>query len=327
MRHLWLSAACATALLCVSCGEDDCYYCGKDISGGITYGADVPVIPKEQDITVPDEAVIDELPDVDLLPAENMVSVEAATLMMGCVEGAPSCTETNSLPRHAVDILGFEIDVYEVTKKEYAACIAAGACKNDLVNGIIHYSTSDEKAFCVLDSALGDDYPVNCISWEGARAYCAWLGKRLPTEAEWELAARGTDDRIYPWGDEPPPSCNNTVLDSGGADGWGCGSSTSSMPIGSKPAGNSPYGLYDMAGNMWEWVEDDWHATYDDTELEDKRPDDGTAWVDTARPPDRVMRGGSFMIDVEEFFEFATYARYGNPAESTDISRGFRCAQ
>jgi formylglycine-generating enzyme required for sulfatase activity len=325
---LFLSASCRNEATFLH--EDDCFYCDKDISGGISSEADVPAIPKEQDITVPDEAVIDEpASDADLIPAENMVLIEGASFMMGCEEGvAPACNETNALPHHQVIVPGFEIDVYEVTKKEYEACITAGACVNDPDNGIIHYSTSDEKAFCVLDSTLGDGYPVNCISWEGARAYCAWLGKRLPTEAEWELAARGTDGRWYPWGKEPTPSCDNVVMDdgSGSPTSWGCGND-SPMPVGSKPVGASPYGLYDMAGSMWEWVEDDWHATYDDAEIEDKRPDDGSAWIDTPRTAYRVIRGGSFMIGIEDFFEFTTYAHYGNPAESTDISRGFRCAR
>jgi formylglycine-generating enzyme required for sulfatase activity len=207
-----------------------------------------------------------------------------------------------------------------VTKKEYKACIDAKGCENDIDNGVVLYQTVADSPFCVLDSSLGDPYPVNCVSWAGARAYCAWQGKRLPTEAEWELAARGDDGRAYPWGNAPGASCDNTVMD--GASDWGCDGGLS-LPVGSRPSGKSPYGLYDMAGNMWEWVEDDWHENYDDP----ARPDDGSAWVDTVRPANRVIRGGSFMTDADEFFMFTTYGRYGSPADDTYISRGFRCAR
>ncbi len=336
MRHLWLLTVCAAALLCVSCSEEDCYYCGKDITGAIVPDTDVPVIPKETDKPQPDNAVkddgetSDELTDADLLPTENMVLIEAATFQMGCEEEAdPNCAETNALPRHEVTVPTFEMDVYEVTKGEYEACIEAGACQNDVDNGKILYKINDgNNPFCVLQGPLSDSFPANCISWEGARVYCAWVGKRLPSEAEWELAARGTDDRIYPWGDTPPLSCDNTVMDdSTGSDtSWGCGGGLS-MPVGSKPSGKSPYDIYDMAGNVWEWCEDDWHNNYDDSATPSARPDDGTAWIDEESPPNRVIRGGSFMLGTEDSFEFLTYAHYGAPADVAGESRGFRCAR
>jgi formylglycine-generating enzyme required for sulfatase activity len=333
MRHLWLLAVCAAALLCVSCGEDDCYYCGKDISGGMMPDKDVPVIPKETDKPQPDNATVpddggtpdeqsDESSDTDLLPTENMVLIEAATFMMGCEDGAdPNCADTNATPRHEVTVSGFEIDIHEVTKKEYEACITAGVCVNDSDNDVFLYNVNDgNNPYCILLSSLNDSLPANCITWEGARVYCEWVDKRLPSEAEWELAARGTDELLYPWGDTPPPSCETTVME--GANDWGCDTG-GAMPVGSKPYGASPYGLYDMAGNVWEWVEDDWHDSYN----EPNRPDNGTAWVEDPRTPNRVNRGSSFMIGSDEFYQFLTYAHYAYPMDDAAISRGFRCAR
>ncbi|HOW52046.1 MAG TPA: formylglycine-generating enzyme family protein [bacterium] len=342
MRYFWSLAIISTMLLCVSCGEDDCYYCGKDITKGVIPDTETPVIPVDRGTSQPDssltpddntEAVdeatsdgndldVAEISDRDVVTADTMVVIPETTYSMGCEENvAPSCTETNSLPRHEVTVPEFSMDIYEITKKEYAACIAEGGCLNDPDNDLLLYKTMADSPFCVLDNGTyTDTHPVNCVSWLGARAYCEWVGKRLPSEAEWELAARGTDGRYYPWGDTPIPSCDNSVLE--GPEDWGCDQGLS-LPVGSKPQGISPYGLYDMAGNMWEWVEDDWHDDYGDL----SRPDDGSAWVDAIRPPNRVIRGGSFMTSAEDNSEFLTYARFGSPAYDTYISRGFRCAQ
>lgn len=334
MRHLRLLAVCAAVFLCLSCSEDDCYYCGKDITRGIIPDVDIPVIqadtgsaPVDHGTVVDQEEIADdeqgdgEVPDADNTGTlSGMVSIESTTFDMGCEQNvAPHCDKTNSLPQHEVTVPGFMIDLYEVTKKEYEACIADGGCLNDTDNELILYQTSADSQFCVLDSAYGDTYPVNCVSWHGARAYCAWAGKRLPSEAEWELAARGTDGRFYPWGVGPAPSCDNTVMY--GESDWACDGGLT-LPVGSRPGAVSPYGLYDMAGNVWEWVEDDWHDSYDSP----NRPDDGSAWVDGTHPENRVIRGGSSMTKAEENYEFLTYGHYGSPADDSYISRGFRCA-
>src|SRR5574338_706593 len=92
-----------------------------------------------------------------------------------------------------------------------------------------------------------EKHPINGVNWYQAKKYCEWKGKRLPTEAEWELAARGDDGRMFPWGNDTP-TCNHVVSDSCGTSGTG--------PVGSKPLGDSPYGLHDMGGNVLEWCSD-----------------------------------------------------------------------
>ena len=147
---------------------------------------------------------------------------------------------------------GFCMDADEVTVAEYAKCVEAGACKEPWRGD--PWSTYPGKL----------DEPVNEVSWTKAHAYCAWAGERLPSEAEWEWAATGPDQTRYPWGDAPDPSCDYVDYTKFGAPKWaagadvGCGgggpSTVGSHPKGDKvwPAGN----LHDMAGNVWEWVED-----------------------------------------------------------------------
>ncbi|HSA33481.1 MAG TPA: formylglycine-generating enzyme family protein [bacterium] len=338
MKAFLVFLAFCSALLCVACAEDDCVYCGKDVSGGVTYDADAhkPLVDKDtvkpdgqtvadQDTAEPDEELSDAdalVTDDNFVVADRMVLVPGDTFNMGCLDVEdPACAETNSSPRHEVTLPDFEIDIYEVTKQEFEACIKAGACKNEDGEPVQYVAyDADQNDYCVIYGVYDKDLPVNCVSWYGARAYCEWLNKRLPSEAEWEFAARGDDGRVYPWGDTPAPSCDNVVM--AGPDDWGCDSGFS-YPVGSKETGLSAYGLFDMAGNAREWLEDDWHDDYDD----ETRPDDGTAWVDGTRPAQRVMRGGSFMIDADHYVQFMTYARFGFPVENTDRSGGFRCAR
>jgi formylglycine-generating enzyme required for sulfatase activity len=147
---------------------------------------------------------------------------------------------------------GFCMDADEVSVRAYTKCVEAGACKEPWRGD--PYSMYPAKP----------DYPVNLVSWTKAHAYCAWAGKRLPTEAEWEWTATGPDQTRYPWGNEPEPSCEYVDYTKFGAPKWmagadvGCGGGGPS-PVGAHPKGDRVWpggAVHDLAGNVWEWVED-----------------------------------------------------------------------
>ena len=155
-------------------------------------------------------------------------------------------------PRHDVFLDGFFLQQLETTQAEYQRCVEAGACFEPAQGEACNWGHGDRA-----------DHPVNCISWHDASRYCTWAGLRLPTEAEWEKAARGTTGREYPWGDAPPGgagNCERAVMMRAGK-GLGCGHDGTG-PVGTKGDGSSPYGMLDMAGNVWEWVEDDYDREF-----------------------------------------------------------------
>jgi len=156
----------------------------------------------------------------------GMVSVTAGSFLMGEGAGTPTFTDA------------FTIDRTEVTVRAYSECVAAGAC-----------TPTRRGRGCNLGQSGREEHPVNCVNLIQAKAYCARVGKRLPTGAEWEKAARGTSGQPYSWGEEPP-SCDLQVMR-----GRDC-RATGTAPVGSLSAGASPYGALDMMGNVWEWTED-----------------------------------------------------------------------
>ena len=144
----------------------------------------------------------------------------------------------NEKPGYRVYLDAFWIDQTEVTNAQYAQCVADGACEPPRSN-----SSHTRESY--YGNAEFNNYPVVNVSWHDANAYCEWAERRLPTGVQWEKAASSADGRKWPWGNEPP---NDTLANFDRNVG-------DTTPVGNYPAGASPYGAYDMAGNVWEWVE------------------------------------------------------------------------
>ena len=173
--------------------------------------------------------------------ADDMLPVPGGTFTMG----ADNVGERDEQPAHPVTVTGFWLDKTEVTNGKYLECVDAGACKpyrNDVARG---FGAGPESGF------RGPEQPVVGVSWFDASAYCAFRGKRLPREAEWERAARGDDGRKYAWGNSPPDpeqlACFGRKVGAKGA---------TTMPVASYPLGRGPYGHFDLTGNVWEWTAD-----------------------------------------------------------------------
>ena len=227
---------------------------------------------------------------------DTMVTIAAGAFMMGCNQTFDSECETDELPYHEVAVPTFRIDRTEVTAEAYQTCIASGVCSPP--------ATID--ATCPWDPATRGAFPVTCVEHAQAVTYCASLGKRLPTEAEWERAARGLDGRIYPWGNQLP-DCTLALSSECGAE---------PAPVGSLPAGATATGVLDMAGNIAEWVADWYDAAYYATFPNDNPlgPDSGTG---------RSLRGGAFFFDRSKL---RTSNRGAQDPVEERFSVGFRCA-
>jgi serine/threonine-protein kinase len=272
----------------------------------------VPATRAPTKTTAPPTATLTLTPSLTPAPTlgigSTQVSEKDGMVMVYAPEGeflmgsADSDTDAGSgeKPQHTVYLDAFWIDKTEVTNAMYALCVDTGACSppgsNASYSRLSYYGNSEF-----------DTYPVINVDWNDAKAYCEWAGRRLPSEAEWEKAARGTDGRKYPWGDGAPDA---TLLNYSGNIG-------DTTEVGSYPDGASPYGALDMAGNVWEWV-NDWYDEnyYRNTPSENPSgPDSGTY---------RVVRGGSWY--------FSGYnvrpADRNNRGEPTGTSGdiGFRCS-
>jgi formylglycine-generating enzyme required for sulfatase activity len=202
----------------------------------------------------------------------------------------------NERPAHTVFLEDYYIDKYEVTNASYKACVQSGICKDTEV-----YSP---KNTIYLDDTAYENYPVIAIDWNSAWIYCNWRGIRLPTEAEWEKAARGTDRRVYPWGN----SINNARANYDSNVG-------EITPVGSYESGVSIYGVYDMAGNVWEWV----NSQYKDYPYDSK---DGR---------ENLNPSGIHVLRGCDYSQPADFVRSSNrfPLAPPDllVYTGFRCAR
>jgi iron(II)-dependent oxidoreductase len=236
-------------------------------------------------------------------------------------------------PQHTVYLDAYYIDKYEVTNAQYKKFIdetghSVPTESREAVKNILREVFQSTGQLDVPDSYINAvmdtcepyiwkngtyppnkaDHPVLLVSWDDANAYCQWAGKRLPTEAEWEKAARGKDGRTYPWGEEIDPTRLNYDEHAGGT-----------TKVGSYPLGVSPFGVYDMAGNVWEWVADWYDKDYYrySPRKNPKGPKSGTS---------HVLRGGSWKFDGYDARVADRNYHLGNPSYVYNLN-GFRCAK
>lgn len=244
-------------------------------------------------------------------------------------------------PAHKVEVASFCIDIHEVSVSEYRTCSDRGQCKRAHRDSMWPQGKQDDEgwsadrktysALCNEGIEGHGDHPVNCVSWHQAKAFCESRDARLPTEAEWEFAARGSDGRVYSWGDAAPDSEHMN----------GCGSEcvawrdsvelseTPSLhasddgfigtaPVGSFPAGKAQAGLFDMAGNVFEWTASEF-VPFDEAQ----RLAEAAAAAPDA-PTKRVIRGGAFNSFMPVFADPAL--RFGQAEDAHPHAIGFRCA-
>jgi formylglycine-generating enzyme required for sulfatase activity/tetratricopeptide (TPR) repeat protein len=267
-----------------------------------------------------DSTVISKKDGMTLLyvPAGNFtMGVKAEEALAECLKYRSDCfldTFKDEEPQHEVYLDAFWIDKTEVTNKMYALCVDAGMCKGPANKGSDTHSS-------YYGNTEFDNYPVIYVDWNMAKNYCEWVGRRLPTEADWEKAARGSDGNIYPWGNQfngalanfcdtncPLPWPNTSFND-----GFGDVS-----PVGKYPGGAGPYGVLDMVGNVWEWVADWYSANYYATLGENVHNPQGPVSGQY-----RILRGGSWD---NGYNGVTTTGRKAIDASSPSKSVGFRCA-
>jgi serine/threonine protein kinase len=229
----------------------------------------------------------------------DMVCVPAGTFYMGSTLNMDSAAAPDEQPYHAVNLSAFWIDMYEVTNQQYALCVKDGGCSRPM---------SDKSADPVFfGNPIYDHYPVTYVDWDQANTYCDWARRRLPTEAEWEKAARGPESWVYPWGNYPPTSgLLNFMRNSNGL-----------TPVGTYPEGKSFYGAMDMAGNAMEWVWDFYQKDYYQTK---------NVWVNPTGPSfgqEGITKGGAWVSPTTTRVRSA--ARYGYDRAVRQGANGFRC--
>jgi len=227
-------------------------------------------------------------------PAGAMVSIPAGEFTMGSQDG-----DSDERPAHKVQLNAYSIDVYEVTVGQYEEFLRSGEARAPLDWNTMNQSRYQKR-------------PVSNVDWADAAAYCKWAGKRLPTEAEWEKAARGTDGRLYPWGNDPPTPLHANYGKTGSHN------YDALSPVGTFENGKSPYGVYDMAGNVWEWVSD-WY----DSDYYKNSPQQNPEGLPTGGF--KVIRGGAWNTSARNL---RSSDRYWDPPTFRSLYfPGFRCAK
>lgn len=238
--------------------------------------------------------------------ADGMVRVDGGPFLMGSDRDGPG-----EAPVHRLSLPAFWIDRHKVTNREFAAFLNSRGLKSAEGEDAFDRDDPDARIHRVdgrfVPDAGFEEHPAVEVSWFGARDYCAWRGKRLPTEAEWEKAARGIDGRRYPWGDEPP-SPRRAVYGR---------PYNETEPVGLLPAGASPYGAHDVVGNLREWTSSQFRPY-------PYAPDDGREAPE--RRASRVVRGAShddaadgLRVTIRRYYEYSGTARGHHHV-------GFRCA-
>ena len=284
MRWCWMGGL---ALVATGCGAGSLPYPGRD--------AGVVDVPSVSDVGTVDAGIVDAPPvdggtcppDMALIPAGSFSMGDTDTLSFG------------AQPPHMVTLSAFCMDLTEVTVAAYRTCSATG-CTDPSVGHWLTWGATDR-----------ENHPINGVAWNQSRAYSQALGRDLPTEAQWEYAARGTDGRIYPWGNAPPVSqlCWNSTSPGG------------TCPVRAHPEDISPFGVFNMAGNVAEWTSD-WYGDYTSSDASDP--------TGPASGPSRVMRGGNWGATTGDLVR-AAGRRYLTLAlqmagKNSDSNLGFRCA-
>jgi len=263
-------------------------------------------------------------------PPPDMVLVPAGEFIMGTAEGE-RIADSDEFPQHVVYLDAFYIDKYEVTNEQFACFVKATGYRTDAEKEGWGYTWTGRDWDKVKgadwrhpygpESDVKDrmDHLVVLVSWNDAHAYCRWAGKRLPTEAQWEKAARGTDGRQFPWGNTPPESGKLNFCDANCDFEWRAievdDGHKHTAPVGSYPAGASPYDCMDMAGNVWEWVAD-WY----DPKYYSRSP--GRNPQGPSQGDCKVARGGAWTSS--EMDIRCANRVYGRPFKRIAFT-GFRC--
>ena len=243
---------------------------------------------------------------------ENMVFIPEGSFTMGFkIDNDLEWGDMDEEPVHPVTLSAYWIDKYEVTSSGFANFLNANKHQAHRFIEVTPAVTIKLENNVYQPRKGLENYPVNRVSWFGADAYCKWIGKRLPTEAEWEKAARGNDQRIFPWGNNFPDNTRVTFRRKFSEKEFKV-----MEPVDGMTKGVSPYGVHHMAGNVWEWVSDwfDASAYQDENRRDPQGPDSGIS---------KVLRGGNWYY--KAYYMRTTY-RFNEKPQTFKIWQGFRCA-